>query len=336
MNRPLSPSEQDNQPRWTGQKPFYEVWYFKFNLVAERKALWLRYTLLSPRLGPALAELWAIFFDTVTHQHVALKQSFPISQFASQPEQFGIQIGAAQLTQNQSHGAIETTSEQISWALNYEPNQMTYYHAPPLLMQAPLPKTKVCTPQSDLRYCGHITVNGATYAVEDAPGMQGHIWGTQHAHNWAWAHCNTFEEAPNTVLEALSGQIKVGPWLTPPLSPIYVRYKGQRYCLNQYRHLLGNRSDFSPGTWHFAAYDKQIGFKGQLSASLNEDVVGVEYTDPDGSHRYCYNTKIGHAQLDILLRQGNKWEIHNSLQAHHTAAIEWVQSEPLPGIPIRI
>lgn len=57
MKYPLMlPAAQWNCPRWRGQLGFYEVYFLKANVPEQGFAVWLRYTLLSPRAAPPKAE----------------------------------------------------------------------------------------------------------------------------------------------------------------------------------------------------------------------------------------------------------------------------------------
>jgi hypothetical protein len=64
------------------QAGHYESFFLRANHPNHPLAFWIRYTLFSPNRRPenALGELWAIFFDGETQQHVAVKQEFPIMQ----------------------------------------------------------------------------------------------------------------------------------------------------------------------------------------------------------------------------------------------------------------
>ena len=56
----LKSSSQLSEARFTGQYPFYEVWYGKLNFDKE-KALWFRYTLLNGVKQECA--VWVIFFN---------------------------------------------------------------------------------------------------------------------------------------------------------------------------------------------------------------------------------------------------------------------------------
>lgn len=333
----LSQSEKDNRPHWNfKQRGFYEVWYFKFNVPGTQQAFWFRYTLSVPTKETAIAELWAIAFNIDGDNHRAWKETFPIADYKSNPKGFNISIGDSFLSHSHCCGSMQQNGSMIEWDLSYEPNHQTYHHMLPLLRKAPFPKTKVCTPHINIFYNGTITVDGVKYLIQQAPGMQGHIWGKQHAHSWVWSHCNLIEGHSNVYLEALSARVKFGSLLSPPLTPIFIHYKGEDYFCNGYEDLVKNVSFFRPGSWNFTATHKDRRFLGLLTADLREDAVGVKYTDPDGSFRYCYNTKIGDLRLEIQKRVGKSWQIEEVLDASGTTAIEWVVSEPIQDIPISI
>ena len=62
----VNEKERANLLRWDGgSRGFYEVYFLKFNDAPSQTAVWLRYTLTSPRpeVGRPYCELWGIFFD---------------------------------------------------------------------------------------------------------------------------------------------------------------------------------------------------------------------------------------------------------------------------------
>ncbi len=335
----ISQAEKDNIMRWEGRRGHYEVYYIKFNHRSSQTGYWLRYSLLSPLQGEVLAEVWGIFFDPQNpNRNLALKETFPISEVQFSRERFYFRIGASSLFHTGAKGELKKYGDSLRWDLKFDSlhpprmGQETFHHFPHNIMyQASLPKTKVLSPNFDIRVSGRIEVNGQAYECQGEPGQQTHIWGTKHAERWTWGHCNVFIEDPSGIFEGLSAQIKIGGWITPPLSPIYIRWNGQEYFMNGLIRCLRNASNTELPMWKFETKTGSLTFSGEMKARV-EDFVGVEYTDPDGEKLWCNNTKVADLAITIL----NKGEKIGTLTSNKAAAFEVVTRAKDPRIPIRI
>ena len=78
--------EHINRTRYRpGQRAgHYESFYQRGNHPTEPRAFWIRYTVFSPADMPeaAIGELWAIWFDGVTGQHVVAKEEQQVILFS--------------------------------------------------------------------------------------------------------------------------------------------------------------------------------------------------------------------------------------------------------------
>ena len=71
-----------NHARYAGQGGgFYESYFLRANHPSRLLAFWIRYTLFCPKASeePALAELWAIYFDSESNRHVVAKSEHPLA-----------------------------------------------------------------------------------------------------------------------------------------------------------------------------------------------------------------------------------------------------------------
>lgn len=332
--------EQDNVTRWDGvQRGFYEVYYLKVNDLSSGTALWLRYTFLSPqaRRGNPVAELWAVFFDRRDpRRNLALKRTYPVSRATIGRDPFVVRIGEAELRHDRAVGALAGEAGHITWDVGWTPSAEPFRHFPrPGLYEGGFPKTKVMAPNLSVAMRGTYTVNGVTYWLHDAPGHQAHLWGTRQGLRWTWGNCNAFVEDPTAVFEGLSAQVAVGPLPSPRLTVCAFRYRGQWYFFNGLSRWLTNDSRSQLGSWQIAAQGAGMRFVGRVESRI-EDLVGVQYTDTDGSHLYCHNAKVGDMVLVVYRREGLRWSLADTLTAHGTAAVEWVTRQPDPRVAIRI
>jgi hypothetical protein len=140
--------------------------------------------------------------------------------------------------------------------------------------------------------------------------------------------------APGAVFEGVTAQLKVGPLVTPHLTSVFVRWRGGEHVINGPWGLLMTPSEHELGRWTFTATDGDTRFVGEMTAA-QKDIVGVGYTDTDGSMVYCHNAKIGSMVLDIQKREGDRWRGVECLEARGTAALEFTERTAHPGIPVR-
>src|ERR1044071_5745890 len=99
------------QANWTQYEPgsrtgHYESFFQRANHPSRPLAFWLRYTIFSPKNHPrdARGELWAVFFNGETNQHIAVKNEVPLDQCLFRSSAFFAQIGEATLQPGQLSG----------------------------------------------------------------------------------------------------------------------------------------------------------------------------------------------------------------------------------------
>jgi hypothetical protein len=338
----MLPAERDNCLKWDGSTlGHYEVYYLKLNHRESGCAWWLRYTVLAPHAnaGHPVAELWGIFFDPHDPpRNDAFKATHPATDAHWGTDPFVFGIGEkAELRHGSAHGELLDDDRVLAWDLTWEPNSEALHHFPiGGMYTAPVPKTKVLSPNYDVRFHGTITAGGQTYTLTGEPGQQTHLWGTQHANEWVWANCNTFEGHPSDCFfEGLSGQIKLGPVKTPFTTVTIFEIDGERFKLNGLWTAYRAHSKIALPTWFFSAHTRDVRLSGTLTAR-HEDFVGVEYTDPDGAKLWCNNTKVADCEIDFSRKINGRWTEPLILQARQGAALEFVARHTDPAIPIRI
>jgi len=333
-------SKQANLTRWDGrQRGFYEVYYLKVNDPTSGTALWVRYTLLAPRRAQdrPVAELWAIFFDRHNPQrNLALKRTYAVARATIGPAPWFLRIGEAVLEHGRAVGGLADDRDVITWSLAWEPSAQPFYHFPrPALYRGGFPKTKVLAPNLAVPMRGSYSAHGVTYHLDDAPGHQAHLWGVRQGLRWTWGNCNSFLEDPSAAFEGLSAQVQLGPLPSPLMTVCAFRYQGQWYVYNDLSRWLINRSRSRLGVWDIAAQGHGMRFVGRVRSRI-EDLVGVEYTDTDGSHLYCHNAKVGDMLLEVYRRDRGRWALVDTLTSSGTTAVEWVMRQPDPRVPVLI
>ena len=344
----MTPAEQANLLRYNGKPGFYEVYFVEVQDPDERTGLWVRYTLKAPsrRGKPVVMELWAVAFDREDPgKNRAHKLTVPIEEAEISQDGFRVAIRDALIHQQGCVGSLGTGDARISWDLRWDSGEtLTHYPSPRMYKSRVFPKTKVISPHFDLRAHGHYTLGDTTYTLDGVPGQQSHVWGSQHAHRWIWAHCNTFEGS-DAVFEGLTAQVRLGPIAAPALNMFALRYQGQLRVFNQPAELtrlnesrtepVVDTTDYYPvSKWIVGGGDDELRFRAVIWSEADH-YVGVEYEDPDGSPRVCCHSKVACMRLEILRYEGFNWRVADTLVSK-SAALEFAGREPDPRIPVMV
>ena len=110
----LTRHEIDNFVRWNpaSERGHYESFFLKANDPQSRRALWLKFTILSPVDQPdhAVSEVWAIAFDGDRDHHVAVKRRQPVERSKLGFNRFALQMADCELAPARTKGSIERTA----------------------------------------------------------------------------------------------------------------------------------------------------------------------------------------------------------------------------------
>lgn len=334
----FSPIE-DNQVRYTPGSPkgHVESYFLKLNDPASPRALWLKFTILSPERHPkdAVAELWAIAFDGETGQHAAAKQTWAFSDSEAGMKQYPLSLGGCVLAPGNTRGEVEKAGHRIEWDLRFTastpPMHLFPYEA---MYRLPVPRSKTVTPYPDARFEGFYRVDGKEIAVSGWPGTQGHNWGREHAFLYAWSHCNLLYDERGTFMEdsyfeGLSARVRIAGKVTPFLSVAWLRLRGVDFPFTHLRTLARAQAEVEVGaryTWSFSLAGEAGSLTGELEAP-RENLVGLYYVNPNGEMTYCLNSKI--ARLRLSLRPYSGGEIALTSEA---AALEIGTRDPHHGV----
>ncbi len=280
-----------------------ESYFVKANDAEGRRAIWLKATIVASnrRPGHARAEAWAVVFDR-QRQHIALKNTVPFASARFPTKGLNVAIGESlRFDTNGSSGSIERGGHKLCWDLTWKHDGSALVHFPIAKMYThSFPKTKLVSPYPHLQIKGRIRIDDEEVEVYDWKGMQGHNWGSGHAEQYAWGHCNQWDQQVDCLLEAVSARIKVGPVMTPLVTLVCVRHEGREYLFTHPRDLLRNRGELHSRRCFFCAKNKEISIECDISAAT-DDFVGLYYPNPDGKMTYCLNSKLANSRVRIEL-----------------------------------
>ncbi len=314
-----------NQPRWQGQRGFYEVYFLKFNRVESEQAWWLRYTLTVSRDGAVEGAVWAFWFDGCQPaQNKALRGVFAPSTIRWD---LPLQLGKAnRLEHHRAKGWLESSQGFLRWELEWEPSPEAVGLFPARWMyERAFPRTKYISPNWNVRLSGVIEHEGERVLLERVPAQQAHLWGTGYAERWVWAHCNAFESSPGVVFEGLEVQIRLGRLRLPPLRMLCLYAEGRWYIP---RPSWRRDSQSAIGLWRFRGASRGFTLEGTAQVAV-ERMLGARYRTPSGEERWCHNSKLASLQLR-LMGEGSEtlW------QTPSACAAEWVEPSPDPRLGV--
>ncbi len=242
-----------------GDKPFYEVYYLKWNDPVSETAGWLRYTLHIPLEDRPRASLWGLFFDAKNpEKQIAIKQDFPLDDVAYNQHDFTLAIGPAMLTRDHCVGVMTSKKDKFEWDFKIIPqHRLSVY--PQWMYGVPWPKTKFVCPHVSALFNGWIQINDRRIPLQQVPGHEGHLWGTSMAERWFWGNCiGRSVKNEEFIVEALSAQVRMGPILTPPLTTLHFYWRDQWYSFHQPMDWFRNKTDGDNLMWNFSAENKSI------------------------------------------------------------------------------
>lgn len=303
---------------WDGKREgFYEAFYIQVNDPVSGMAWWFRYSVVVPREGRGLpyAALWAVQYDqSGARGPVAMKHIYPVSHYRFEKDRFILYIEDGFLTNSHSTGKIKHGDRALEWDIQWTPVSNNFIHYPSFLYKAPFPRTKVVSPHWATMGGGFIRWNDGEFFLKDALIHVGHVWGTSHSKKWVWIRSHGFEENPMVVFEGL--------W-----APLFGSF-GVSLCWFQVDGQLTRFTDFGAcwqlkrflknNEWGLKMNNSRFKIEGAVTIDPSQ-VAGITYHDPDGSRRFCYNSKVSTIRMNVV---DKKLKDKFTLTAPGTAAFE--------------
>ena len=297
----------------------YESYFQRANHPTRPLAFWIRYTIYSPKNEPdkTVGEIWAIYFDGEQGQIVSVKEVVPWKKCQFSHDGLDVTVGTSTLREARMQGQASTQQETIMWDLYSQGEEPPLLLLPPKYYETALPKAKALVGTPNASYNGKLTVNGQDIIIDHWIGSKNHNWGSKHTDQYAWGQVAGFDNQPDAFLECSTARIKVGPFWTPWLTLIVLRYKGEEFALNQPLLALKSKGSYTLNKWGFDGQNKTVRISGSIEAP-STSFVALDYSNPPGGIKTCLNSKIAHCQI-TLERTGHK-PVH--LLTEHRAAFE--------------
>ena len=325
--------QQVNHARFHGQATgHYESFFLRANHPTRPLAFWIRYTIFSPRAcpGDAVGELWAVFFNGETNRHTVAKEEYRLADSLFDTAAFRVEIGKATLGPNHLQGAVESKGQALAWNLAFEGDSPPILLLPFKLYKGGFPAAKSLVSLPLARFSGELSVNGESIDVAGWVGSQNHNWGSRHTDLYAWGQVAGFDSHPESFLEIATARLRIGPFWTPPITPLVLRHRQKEYALTGLLQGIRARGSFGYFNWEFRSETAEVVIEGVISAP-RQAFVGLEYRNPPGGVKHCLNSKIAACTLDFRDKRTGCSEI---LETKSRAAFEILTSDPNHGIAI--
>jgi hypothetical protein len=319
-----------NIPRVTAAgNDFFEVYYVKWNDLANRTAGWVRYSFFRGRAFTPEFGLWGIFLDQARAGDMfAAKVTHPAHEAKLAGHGFAVTTADAGITNERLWGSVrDRTGRTMRWDLNVTAHGPTIQHVPAPLRRGPLPK--FVAPDCWTVLAGDVELDGQVIPVRNAVGHQAHFWGTRQVAAWTWGNCSAFREDPTFRFEGVVGFLTAG---APPLTTLCFDWNGHVYELNGlFGAALANTSRHTLERWDFVGRTGHLRFEGTLRARPERMVLYRHY-DPNGTPRHSHNDLAADLTIVIRRRMRGRWRTVATFRADGTAAYEVAQRTHDPRV----
>jgi hypothetical protein len=123
------------------------------------------------------------------------------------------------------------------------------------------------------------------------------------------------------MVEAFSGRIRLGPWLSPFFSALVVRAGTRTWTFNRMVDLWTQSATVDFPSWNLTMKGPD-GVATLEMVGQPEEMVCLGYENPDGTLSYCLNSKLASVRLDV----SSEGENHLWTSAHG-GALEFLLPE---------
>ncbi|MDY7082983.1 MAG: tocopherol cyclase family protein [Halobacteria archaeon] len=328
-------------------KPGREVWYSLVTHPEREIAFWYRYTLVSTRAEYQEARIWAALTDGERDRDRSffVTERVPFDSVDVRSDPFELEFPGGELTSSSAEGSLSFDDNgyntSVEWDLSYEPDDVTFTPLRSQLLTdiavAFLGTGRHWSVNQSVFMNGTLEISAdsgsETIEFENAPGHQGHTFGTSAPSRWTWLHSNSFEdedaEDENVVIEALNVEGRAS---------VCFRRGNETYMLNRLHHVLGvgrrsNKTEYNEaGRWKFSSGDRREGVELEVEVEVEVNDPGTwklaRYLTPDGSYRYCAHSSL--ADVELRYRTPEMDSVRKIETSK--ARAEWAGENPRVGV----
>lgn len=305
------------------QKGHYESFFQRANHPSLPLAFWIRYTIFAPHNHPekAIGELWAIYFDGTTGNHVSVKKEVPFNQCSFDNASFSAKVDDSILEPGKLTGNAGSGNNKISWDLKFTGDSKPLFVLPENLYEGGFPKAKVLVGLPLASYTGSLMVNEKKIEINNWIGSQNHNWGIKHTDNYAWGQVAGFDNSPDSFFEISTARLKFGPVWTPFMTLMVLRHKGREFRLNGILLALKANGKFDNLNWNFSSELNDVRIEGTINAE--KDIFAeLKYYNPPGGTKKCLNSKIASCKIKVNYKNEKGEMTEALLETGNRAAFE--------------
>jgi hypothetical protein len=291
------------------EAPYYESRYIRANHPEQPQALWLRETLLLPRVGDPVADVWVMVFDPDGSGNRALKEPYSIDAAAYEYDNWTARIGATSIDDRSAQGVVTGGSRAARWDLRITPGAEEMVKLlTDRAYKARIPTAKTTVRHPLAQFDGQVELDDARLVLDGWTGSVNHNWGTRHTPAYAFGQVCGFDDAPDSSLEIVTARASIGPLLTPAATLFVFRHAGQEFAVRSIVGSLQTHGRYAPFSWAFGARVGDQMIEGEMVAEP-ADVIGLTYTDTDGGSKYCYNSAIATCRMHVAGKAFERGEL---------------------------
>ena len=312
----------------------YESYILQANHPDRPLAFWIRYALISPEnKKTAIGEVWAVYFDGETGHHVCAKTENPIENCIFYSNELNMTLGDSRLNETQCKGRAATADKLIFWDISYESSEHPLFLLQRKMYDMPFPKAKTVSGKPLAVFSGTININGVAHNIDNWIGSQNHNWGVKHTDHYAWGQVTGFDSHPDSCFEIATARMRYGPFWAPFMTIMVLRHEGVEYRLNSIPQSLRANASIEFFKWDFSSETTTEKIEGSITTEM-DNVVGLNYYNPQGGVKHCLNTKIARCEIQLSDPSDSQKE-PVVLQTDYRAAFEILTKDQSHGIPIR-
>src|SRR4051794_21867872 len=228
--------------------PYYESRFIRANHPDRAQAIWLRWTLLMPVPGDAVADVWVMLFDPDGGGHRALKVAHPRTAADYLSDPWSARTAYSVIDDVQPRVTLDGASCELAITPGDEPvvkllTDRSY------AAKFPTAKTQVRHPLA--RFDGTVTVGDTRVAVESWTGSVNHNWGSKHTPAYAFGQVCGFDDHPQSTLEVVTARAAVGPLRLPAATLFVLRHAGWEVAVRSVLAARRTHGSYEPFQWSF-------------------------------------------------------------------------------------